>query len=458
LLALGEAQNRCGTPAHRATLLEAAHIAADLGDAQRLATAAVANGRGFWSATNSVDRERVSVLEAALEALPADDGPLRARVLANLAVELVYTGDTDGVRRRSDDALTMARRLGDLPTLASVLIPRYNTLRGDPGTLPERLANTTELLAVTGQLPDPSMRCHGLGWRAIAAMEAADAAEAERCFAAFERLSAELRQPTTAWYTTYLRAGRMILAGRFDDAERLSGEAFRLGRAAGHADAELFLSCQRIQLAFERGSLHRWERPLRVALGRHPESRWFLRSWQALAFCEAGDTERARAIFDELAAKDFADFAFEPTWLHVVTNCAAVCARLGDGERAGTLLETIRPYDGQFVTMSSLAYTGPVAHYLGLLAATLGRHDEAVDHFAAAASASERMGAPTWLARTRLEWARCLVEGGRTGAAPALVQHALDTAVELGLATVEAGARELLATAGGSAAAQAPPA
>ena len=54
-------------------------------------------------------------------------------------------------------------------------------------------------------------------------------------------------------------------------ALRLSGEAFRLGRAAGHADAELFQSCQRLQLAFERGGLDRWERPLRVALGR-----WFV--------------------------------------------------------------------------------------------------------------------------------------------------------------------------------------
>ncbi len=87
-----------------------AHLGADLGDAELLATAAVANGRGFWSATNSVDRERVSVLEAALDALRPADGPLRARVLANLAVELVYTGATEGVRRRSDEALTMARR------------------------------------------------------------------------------------------------------------------------------------------------------------------------------------------------------------------------------------------------------------------------------------------------------------------------------------------------------------
>jgi tetratricopeptide (TPR) repeat protein len=445
LFALGEAQRRCGAPAYRATLLEAARLAADIGDAERLATAALANGRGFWSATNSVDRERVAMLEAALDALPVADGELRARVLAHLAVELVYTGDTEGVRRRSDEALTMARRLGDLPTLAAVLLPRYNTLRGDPGTLPERLADTAELLAVTEQLPDPSMRCRGWGWRAIAAMEAADGPEAERCFAAFERLSAELRQPTTAWFTTYLRAGRLLLAGRFDEAEALSGEAFRLGRAAGHADAEMFLSCQRIQLAFERGGLDRWQRPLRVALTRHPESRWYLRTCQAVAACESGDPDAARAIFDELAAKDFADFSFEPIWLYVITSCAAVCASLGDRERAATLLALIAPYDGQFVTLSSLAYSGPVSHYLGLLEAALGRPDRAASHFRAAAETSERMGAPTWLARTRLEWARTtLGAGGDDGSAGAMLRQVVATAAELGMQAVERRARALL--------------
>ncbi len=447
LLALGEAQKRCGAPAYRGTLLHAARVAGELGDADRLARAAVVNSRGFWSATNSVDEERVSVLEAALDALPADDGALRARVLANLAVELVYTGDTEGVRRRSDEALTMARRLGDLTTLASVLVPRYNTLRGDPGTLAERLANTAELLAVTEALPDPSMRCQGWGWRAIAAMEAGDAPEAARSFAAFERLSVELRQPTTSWFTTYLRAGRQLLAGHFAEAEQLSGEAFRLGRAAGHADAEMFLSCQRIQLAFERGGLDRWARPLRVALARHPESRWYLRSWQALAACESDDEEGARRVFDELAAKDFADFAFEPVWLSVIANCAAVCAHLGDRGRAAILVELVQPYDGQFVTLSSLAYSGPVAYYLGLLEGALGYGADAERHFAAAVASCEAMGAPGWLARAHLAWGRQLLWSG-AGAdrdrGRGMLGAALATAVDLGMATVERRARAAL--------------
>jgi hypothetical protein len=428
-------------------LLDAGRLASRLGDPERLARAALANSRGFWSATSSVDGERVTVLEAALDALSHHDSPLRARVLANLAVELVYTGDTDGVRRRSDEALAMARRLGDLPTLASVLGPRYNTIRGDPGTLPERLANTAELLHVAKALPDPSLRCQAWGWRAVATLEAGDADESGRCFEVFDRLSSELRQPTTLWFATYMRAGRALLAGRFEEAERLSGEAFHLGRSAGHADAELFLSCQRIQLAFETGGLARWERPLRVALGRRPESRWFLRSWQALSYCELDRLDQARPIFDDLAAKDFADLAIEPTWLYLVCNCAAAGAALGDPNHAAALLELLRPYADQVVTLSSLAYAGSASHYLGMLSATLRRFDDASGWFEQAVGVHARIGAAPWLARARLEWGRSLLSaGGRAAAGKAqlLLEQALVAAADLGMATVARRARRLL--------------
>jgi len=401
LLALGEAQRRSGDPSHRRTLLEAAALASELGDPQRLATAALANTRSFWSATRRVDADRVASLEAALATVPPGDSDLRARLLAKLAVERVYGGDHAAVRRLSDEALAMARRLGDLPTLAQVLAPRYNTIRGDPGTLGERLADTAELLAVAERLPDPSMRFEALGWRAICLMEAAEPEAAAACFESFDRLAGELRQPTMLWYSAYLRASRELLAGRLEEAEREADEALHLGRAAGQPDAEMFHSAQRLQLALERGTLGRWERPLRVALSRDPASRWFLRSWQALSACQRGDLDGARSILAEPAANRFADLSFEPTWLHIMCNWAAVAAAVGDAGVAGLLADRLAPYAGQLVSLSSLAYCGAVTHHLGVLEATRGRYAEADAHLAAAEATHQRMGAPLWLERTR---------------------------------------------------------
>jgi hypothetical protein len=91
--------------------------------------------------------------------------------------------------------------------------------------------------------------------------------------------------------------------------------------------------------------------------------------------------------------------------------------------------------------------TGPVAFYLGLLATTIGDWPDAETHFAAAAATHERIGAPTWLARTRLEWARMLLASQQPGDAERahdLLDQALATARELGLANIERGAVGLL--------------
>jgi uncharacterized protein HemY len=58
---------------------------------------------------------------------------------------------------------------------------------------------------------------------------------------------------------------------------------------------------------------------------------------------------------------------------------------------------------------------GPVTHYLGLLAATMSRWEDAARHFKAAIEFSSRLGAPAFLANSRLQYARVLHSHGRPG-------------------------------------------
>jgi hypothetical protein len=97
--------------------------------------------------------------------------------------------------------------------------------------------------------------------------------------------------------------------------------------------------------------------------------------------------------------------------------------------------------------MCSLTFCGSVAHYLGLLAATLGHVDEAESHFSDAVSVQERMRAPAWVARTRLEWARLLLSSApheHQARGLQLLRRALAGASELGLAALERDARFVL--------------
>lgn len=127
---------------------------------------------------------------------------------------------------------------------------------------------------------------------------------------------------------------------------------------------------------------------------------------------------------------------------------AIVCAELGDTGGAARLLELIAPYADQIASHPGV-WLGSFSHHAGQLAATLQRWPEADAYFAAAGATHERIGATTWLARTRLEWARSLLAGGNAAdreRAKHLLHQALATARHSGMRNVERRADNLLAT------------
>ena len=153
LIGLGEAQRQVGNPEFRQTLLDAAHLAQELDDADRLYRAVLANSRGWTSQVGAVDSERVEALEDAAEALP-DDDPRRAQVLALLGQELHYSGDPARCRRLAAEAVEIARAAGDPVALANTLFIACWAI-WVPDMLQERRRLTDELLELAQGLNDP---------------------------------------------------------------------------------------------------------------------------------------------------------------------------------------------------------------------------------------------------------------------------------------------------------------
>ena len=95
LLALGASEDRAGLEEEaRETFQAAIRTARQLGDAILLTRAALGVA-GPWSALSRSDPGRVALLDEALEALPEDDSPLRARLLARMSLELYYAGEPE---------------------------------------------------------------------------------------------------------------------------------------------------------------------------------------------------------------------------------------------------------------------------------------------------------------------------------------------------------------------------
>jgi hypothetical protein len=161
--------------------------------------------------------------------------------------------------------------------------------------------------------------------------------------------------------------------------------------------------------------------------------------------CVLDRPEAAYEIAASMAGNGF-DLPLDSVWLLGIAAYADVTVQLGVTDWAERLFELLAPHHSQMATTGWGLTWGTASHHLGALATLLGRFDEAEARFAAAADLHGRIGAPCWLARTRLEWARMLLARRAPGDAErsrGLLQQVLSTARELGLGDVERRAARL---------------
>ncbi len=411
LIAQGEAERQAGDPGYRGTLLAAAALAQEIGDADRLARAALANNRGYASSADGVDRDRVLVLNAALEAYGDDDSPTRAALLALLALELLPDDDWRLRDELSRDALAMARRVGHPATLARVLT-QCCVARWRPQTVREIQADLAEADELAQRLEDGALAGLAAYLGAHAAMENGDLQQADRLVARLAAIAQELRQPFLLWYEAVARSKRSVISGPPEEAERLAFVALELGRATSQPDIMLWFLGQLLVARFLQGTIDRGD-PFLPELFSGPESslpvspdvipsrsmRMLVKAAGSLLLCEVGQLEAARTHYDPLMA-ELNELPHDYSALALPAFASVACRRLGDGAGAARLHALLEPHAHRLVNTGS-SWFGAVAHHLGNLAATLGRSDEAHARFDDAERAYRALDAKPWLARLR---------------------------------------------------------
>jgi DNA-binding NarL/FixJ family response regulator len=161
----------------------------------------------------------------------------------------------------------------------------------------------------------------------------------------------------------------------------------------------------------------------------------------ALIYSELGRKHEAREIFASLAQHNFADLPRDALWMGCMSYLADVCTFLGDAARATALYQLLLPYAGRNVVIGHvIACYGAASRYLGMLAATMARWEEAEQHFEAALVMNVRMGARPWLAHTQHQYGVMLLTRSQPGdgeKAISLLAEAQMTAGELGMRALE---------------------
>ena len=409
LIGYGDAQQQVGDASYSETLLEASDIAQGLGDGGRMARAADANSRGFSSVVGQIEERRVAALEAALELCTEDQQ--RALLLSLLAVELSYGARLDRRLELSAEAVRLARASGNRHSLAWALARRQIAIAA-PQTLSERIVETEEVIALADEIDDTLLRYWASVFQGLLALDVGDFETAARGREVQEAIAAETGQPMFLWVNTFAPALLATMAGDFELAEDLTNRSAGLGTEAGQPDVFAVYAAQIHVIRYEQGRLEEILEVQEQAVEEAP----LLEAYSgalALSYCELGDTEKAREALRASAERGF-DVTPTPSSKAALGFLSEVAARTGESDAAAVLYERLLPWRDQ-LSYTGVTMFGPVERYLGLTATCLGRHEDAAAHFRRSAATCERIEAPTWLARTRHEWALMLLARGGPG-------------------------------------------
>jgi hypothetical protein len=200
-----------------------------------------------------------------------------------------------------------------------------------------------------------------------------------------------------------------------------------------------------IVLRYEQGRLGEMEDILAGMLESLPTVKT-LPGVLALICCANGRLDDARGYLDLACAADLSDAAHDFDRVTTLVIFAWAAALLGDRARAGAIYNDLASSSG-LGTVTEHVCLGPVDRTLGLLADVLDRGDVAEAHYRRAVAWCERVQAPTWLARTRCDWAGFLMARGRAEdrqLSLELATAAHSVATELGMSEVAARAAALL--------------
>ena len=389
-----------------------------------------------------MDREHIEVLEAALT-VTSGDSTERARLLAALAGQLAFARNVDRGLALAEEAIGMARRVGEPATFARVANMLAFVLMGR-ASVDDRVALTGESVQQAEQQADLAVRHWAHRLHLYACQESGDLQAIDRHLPAVVENASAAGDPALIWGATFIRSWRALLGGDLAASETLTTEAFAWGERSGSPEAAVGFGLQLVEIRRQQDRLADMETPIADAVAANP--RWAgLRPILAGVHCDLGQVDAARDLLRADSASRFAVLGVDWFWLYAIAAYAEVCARLGEAELAPALIDLLAPWNGQVVS-STATTTGAVALYLGMLSTVLGQYDDAEAQFTAALATHRRMEAPYWVGKVQLETARLLLVRGASGdgaRAAALLGEVEAVAGRYGFAALIRQSREL---------------
>jgi DNA-binding CsgD family transcriptional regulator len=442
-LELGTARFRGGrSDDAMAAFRAAAELARELGNPELLAAAAIGFEEACWRPA-IIDAGAVELLQEASLALGAHDSELMVKLLAGLSRAHAFIGEYAESAVAEQQAIAMARRLGDRLGLATVLM--RSSWSHTQNSLGDTLEMLTEAAELAEELGDNDVLAEALEWRVAGLIALGDLAGAERELADVQALAARVRQPFPLHVAAHYASTLALCTGRLAEAEAAARRSHEWSRLLTGRPASGTYGIQMFGIRREQGRLAELAAVTRV-LGRSDGSPATWRPAFAVLLAELGMEDEARRMLEHVREEGFERLR-SSLWVASLTYLADACAIVGDAKLAALVYPELVPLSGGNVVVGQgVACYGAADRFLGLLATTLGDHDRAIEHFEQALAINRRMGAATWTAHTLFAYGRTLrmrARGSDALQASELLSEAASLAAQIGIPTLVTRARVL---------------
>jgi tetratricopeptide (TPR) repeat protein len=435
VLARAEALHLSGDEHRRGAVFDAANAAKALGDADRLARAAmVLVSTTVGASAAGTDDELVALIESALDAIGAPATPTRARLLASLASELQFDPDADRRTAIAREALEVARSADDAAALGYVLVRSWAFLDGSAPWRPEFAPLIAEAEAVSRASGDTIAQHDVQEFAMFMAAMVGDRPQFETRFEVYERLVDQGRQPRKHAIRIWRRAARALFYGDADDAERLTVEGMEVATKSDVPESSIraFVGALFYGIRMQQGRIGELAPTLEDLVVSQPYSPvWRVALAGALA--ESDRIEEARPHFMAVLEDDFAMQPRDVIFPVTICGLGRLSYMVRPPEPAlESILHALLPFTG-FFNWGGPILSDPNDLGLAMVSAALGRHDDADRFFAATLDLCDRAGAHAVAARTYFDWGRVMADRGEATAAREHLELAVAAGERLGM-------------------------
>ena len=345
---------------------------------------------------------------------------------ARLSMENLYLEPPDTGLARAENAYSIATEADLEPRDQLRIMSDLLQLLWRPDKMDRRSEVVTQM-ETTAELVGQShwsWAAHSFGFQL--ASEQGDMTRADAHLKEMVTLSGIMKQPRLIQRTRLRQAVREAIRGELDVSESLAVAGWKAARAAGDADADLYVAGQLYTIHFQRDTLMD---PPAIPLGgsrtRGATLAQIFESWftaipqlpvisaaLAAAYAQAGDEESTQhwlEQWNDRGAREVLVGRQDQDQLAAAAALSVGAVFASDLEKCEVLTEILAPYASLYID-NGTSYHGSSAHYLAGLASALGYTDKSDDLYEYAIGQNRAIESPPYEGMSLISWAERLVE------------------------------------------------